>query len=123
MSVDPYKELKGICQSEMRDLEKLYAAWDDTLRHTDTQVDSVAYRKRVKRLRAKTDKCVRMVNDLNLSVRELIQQITHVRHHPLLQSRWDRASSVTRLQLSHPPACAWRQRHQEVDIRLVGSAR
>ena len=70
MSVDPHKELKGICQSEMLDLEKLYAAWDDALRNTDTQADGgAAYRKRAKRLRAKTDKCVRMVGDLNLSVR------------------------------------------------------
>ena len=69
MSVDPYEELMGICQSEMRDLEKLYAAWDDALRHTDTQAEAAAYRKRVKRLRVKTDKCVRMVGDLNLSVR------------------------------------------------------
>lgn len=81
-TVDPYKELKGICEGEMRELEKIYVAWDDALRHTDTQADGgIPYRKRVKRLRTKCDKCIRMVGDLNLSVRAVARaraQFPHI---------------------------------------------
>ena len=69
--IDPFVELKGICEGEMRELAKLRVAWEDVLGKQDTQSGDggIAYRKRVKRLRASVDKCVRLVGDLSLSVR------------------------------------------------------
>ncbi len=68
MSVDPFAELKGICKKDMRDLEALFGAWEAALRNSNTETDPT-YRKRRKKLAAKVDKVVQMLNDLDLAVR------------------------------------------------------